>query len=149
MAILGFPSVAYKNLGKIDSMTVRIFPGDYQIIGRRKDYKDVKMLLQVRNGTTPPTVTVACTGLLPRLIPHDFPSATILDRPYVHRCSSCGEFDSCSVGSRDRSDAAKQQPRRRRREVRVALAKGPLPDPLLLDGSPLPAEKALRAGHVG
>lgn len=42
------------------SLTVRILPGDYEVIGRRKGYRDVIMLLQVRNGTPPPVVTVAC-----------------------------------------------------------------------------------------
>ena len=37
-----------------------MLPGDYQVVGRRKGYRDIEMLLQVRNGTTPPTVTVAC-----------------------------------------------------------------------------------------
>jgi len=51
----------FKMLGKIDSMTVRILPGDYEVVGRRKGYRDVQMLLQVRNGIPPPTVTVACS----------------------------------------------------------------------------------------
>lgn len=51
---------AFKMLGQIDTATVRIVPGDYHIIGRRKGYRDVNMLLQVRNGTPPPLVTVAC-----------------------------------------------------------------------------------------
>lgn len=51
----------FKMLGKIDSATVRILPGDYEVVGRRKGYRDVQMMLQVRNGTPPPTVTVACS----------------------------------------------------------------------------------------
>ncbi|MDB6167001.1 MAG: Tetratricopeptide repeat protein [Lacunisphaera sp.] len=43
-----------------ENFTVKVLPGDYQVIGRRKGYKDVLMLLQVRNGTPPPTVTVIC-----------------------------------------------------------------------------------------
>ena len=50
----------YRLLGQIDAMKVKILPGDYEIIGRRKGYKDVLMLLQVRNGSTPPVVTVSC-----------------------------------------------------------------------------------------
>ncbi|WP_414664334.1 tetratricopeptide repeat protein [Horticoccus sp. 23ND18S-11] len=46
---------------KIESEVIKMLPGDYDIVGRRKGYRDVQMLLQVRNGTTPPTVTVACT----------------------------------------------------------------------------------------
>jgi hypothetical protein len=37
-----------------------MLPGDYEIIGRRKGYQDVHMLLQVRNGTAIPPVTVVC-----------------------------------------------------------------------------------------
>lgn len=51
---------AFKMLGQIETATIRIVPGDYQIIGRRKGYRDVNMLLQVRNGTPPPLVTVTC-----------------------------------------------------------------------------------------
>ncbi len=43
-----------------ENFTVKVMPGDYQVVGRRKGYKDVLMLLQVRNGTPPPTVTVIC-----------------------------------------------------------------------------------------
>ncbi len=45
---------------KFESSVIKMLPGDYAVIGRRKGYRDVTMLLQVRNGTTPPTVTVAC-----------------------------------------------------------------------------------------
>ena len=51
---------AFKLLGLIETTTVKVVPGDYEIIGRRRGYKDVNMLLQVRSGTTPPLVTVAC-----------------------------------------------------------------------------------------
>ncbi|MSU65546.1 MAG: hypothetical protein EXS38_05475 [Opitutus sp.] len=51
----------FRMLGKIETSTVKILPGDYQVIGRRKGFRDVQMLLQVRNGTPPPTVTVACS----------------------------------------------------------------------------------------
>ncbi len=50
----------YRLLGQISSQTVKILPGDYEIIGRRKGYQDVLLLLQVRNGTPPPTVSVVC-----------------------------------------------------------------------------------------
>lgn len=40
---------------------IKILPGDYQVIGRRQGYRDVQMMLQVRNGTPPPVVTVMCT----------------------------------------------------------------------------------------
>jgi tetratricopeptide (TPR) repeat protein len=46
---------------KLENEVIKILPGDYQIVGRRSGYRDVEMLLQVRNGTPPPTVTVICT----------------------------------------------------------------------------------------
>ena len=45
---------------KIETKVIRMLPGDYDIVGRRKGYRDVVMVLQVRNGTAPPTVMVAC-----------------------------------------------------------------------------------------
>ncbi len=50
----------FRMLGQIDSNTIKILPGEYEIVGRRKGYKDVQLLLQVRNGTPPPTVNVIC-----------------------------------------------------------------------------------------
>jgi len=51
----------FRMLGKIRSETVNILPGDYEIVGRRKGYQDVLLMLQVRSGSTPPTVNIACT----------------------------------------------------------------------------------------
>jgi tetratricopeptide (TPR) repeat protein len=51
----------FRMLGKIRAETVKILPGDYEIVGRRKGYQDVLLMLQVRNGSTPPVVNVACT----------------------------------------------------------------------------------------
>ncbi|MBM3865991.1 MAG: hypothetical protein FJ381_08860 [Verrucomicrobia bacterium] len=45
---------------KFDSEAMRILPGDYEVIGRRKGYRDINLLLQVRAGTPPPIVTVIC-----------------------------------------------------------------------------------------
>lgn len=50
----------FRQPDKFDARVIKILPGDYEVIGRRKGYRDVQMLLQVRNGTPPPTVTVAC-----------------------------------------------------------------------------------------
>jgi hypothetical protein len=50
----------FKAPKKFDSEVVRILPGDYEIIGRRKGYRDLVLLLQVRGGTPPPVVTVIC-----------------------------------------------------------------------------------------
>lgn len=52
--------LSFRQPEKIDTRVIRMLPGDYQVVGRRRGYRDVEMLLQVRNGTTPPTVTVAC-----------------------------------------------------------------------------------------
>jgi tetratricopeptide (TPR) repeat protein len=43
------------------SKVIKVLPGDYEIVGRRSGYRDVQMMLQVRNGTPPPIVTVMCT----------------------------------------------------------------------------------------
>ena len=51
----------FRTPSKFETSVIKILPGDYEVIGRRKGYRDVNMLLQVRNGTPPPTVTVACT----------------------------------------------------------------------------------------
>jgi tetratricopeptide (TPR) repeat protein len=51
----------YRQPEKFDSRVVKILPGDYEVVGRRKGYRDVQMLLQVRNGTPPPVITVACS----------------------------------------------------------------------------------------
>lgn len=51
----------FRMLGKIKSETVKILPGNYEIVGRRKGYQDVLLMLQVRNGSTPPVVNVTCT----------------------------------------------------------------------------------------
>jgi tetratricopeptide (TPR) repeat protein len=51
----------FKQPQKIETtLTLPILPGDYEVIGRRKGYRDVLLQLQVRNGTPPPVVTVAC-----------------------------------------------------------------------------------------
>ncbi len=50
----------YKTPIQTETMTLKILPGDYEVIGRRKGFRDVHMLLQVRNGTPLPPVTVAC-----------------------------------------------------------------------------------------
>lgn len=52
---------SFRLLGKIRSESVKMLPGDYEIVGRRKGYQDVVLTLQVRNGNTPPVVNVVCT----------------------------------------------------------------------------------------
>lgn len=51
----------FRLLGQAESTTVKILPGDYEVIGRRKGYQDVLLLLQVRNGMPAPVVSVICT----------------------------------------------------------------------------------------
>ncbi len=51
----------FRMLGKMKEETLKILPGDYEVVGRRKGYQDVLLLLQVRNGSTPPVVNVVCT----------------------------------------------------------------------------------------
>lgn len=51
----------YRLPSQMESATIKMYPGDYQIKGTRAGYNEVLLLLQVRNGTPPPTVTVACT----------------------------------------------------------------------------------------
>jgi len=57
----------FKTPVQTESLTLRILPGDYEVIGRRKGFRDVKLLLQVRNGTPLPPVTVMCTVSTDRL----------------------------------------------------------------------------------
>ncbi len=45
---------------KFRTASMRFLPGDYEVVGRRRGYRDVQMLLQVRNGMPPPVVTVTC-----------------------------------------------------------------------------------------
>ncbi len=46
---------------KLQAETMKILPGNYEVVGRRRGYRDVVMLLQVRGGVPAPEVTVICT----------------------------------------------------------------------------------------
>ncbi len=50
----------HRTPSKFESNLIKLLPGNYEVIGRRKGYRDVSMQLQIRNGTPPPTVTVIC-----------------------------------------------------------------------------------------
>jgi tetratricopeptide (TPR) repeat protein len=50
----------YRLPSQFETNTIKMLPGDYAIIGRRKGYQDVHILLQVRNGTPLQPVTVVC-----------------------------------------------------------------------------------------
>jgi tetratricopeptide (TPR) repeat protein len=52
---------AYRAPSQFETATFKIFPGDYQVKGSRRGYRDVNLTLQVRNGTPPPPVVVECT----------------------------------------------------------------------------------------
>jgi tetratricopeptide (TPR) repeat protein len=56
----------FRLLGRIREETVKILPGDYEIVGRRKGYRDVMLLLRVRNGMNTREVTVICNERAPR-----------------------------------------------------------------------------------
>lgn len=44
-----------------DKQVEPVPPGNYQVTGRRRGFRDVVFPLQVRNGVPPPTVNVFCT----------------------------------------------------------------------------------------
>ncbi len=46
---------------KLQTETIKILPGNYEVVGRRRGYRDVVMLLQVRGGMPAPEVSVICT----------------------------------------------------------------------------------------
>ena len=46
---------------KFQTKKVSLAPGDYEVIGRRRGYRDVQMRLQVRSGTAPQALKVICT----------------------------------------------------------------------------------------
>ncbi len=50
----------YRLPSQFETNTIKMLPGDYAVIGRRKGYQDVHILLQVRNGTPLQPVTVVC-----------------------------------------------------------------------------------------
>jgi RNA polymerase sigma factor (sigma-70 family) len=48
-------------LAPLKSQSLKLQPGNYEIIGRRKGFQDVSFTLQVRNGLPPPAISVSCT----------------------------------------------------------------------------------------
>jgi hypothetical protein len=53
--------INYRQPDKLSTNVVKMLPGDYTVVGRRKGFRDVEMLLRVRNGEPPPIVPVVCT----------------------------------------------------------------------------------------
>ncbi len=45
-------------LGRFDRTSVPIMPGNYEVIGRRRGYSDVREMIQVRGGDTQPAITI-------------------------------------------------------------------------------------------
>lgn len=45
----------------LQSAHVRVLPGNYEVIGQRSGYQDVRIPVQVRNGVPAPVVSVMCT----------------------------------------------------------------------------------------
>lgn len=50
----------FKQPWKLETESVKMYPGDYRVEGRRQGYATVEYLVQIRNGTTPPVVSVVC-----------------------------------------------------------------------------------------
>ena len=50
----------FRMLGKIKQEMVSLPPGDYEVIGRRKNYQDVMLLLKVRPQMSTNLVSVIC-----------------------------------------------------------------------------------------
>jgi hypothetical protein len=52
-------------LATFATMTFPLLPGDYDVIGRRKGYQDVRLHLRIRNGEPTPVQRVVCTVITP------------------------------------------------------------------------------------
>ena len=46
---------------KFASKKVTLPPGDYEVVGRRKGFRDVRHVLQIRPGTRPTELRIVCT----------------------------------------------------------------------------------------
>ncbi|MBI4624166.1 MAG: hypothetical protein HY736_13245 [Verrucomicrobia bacterium] len=46
---------------KFQTTTMKILPGNYEVIGRRSGFRDALVMIYVRTGVPPPVVSVACT----------------------------------------------------------------------------------------
>lgn len=46
---------------KAQTVTLSLAPGEYDVIGRRKGFRDVEKRLRVQSGSAPITLTVICT----------------------------------------------------------------------------------------
>ena len=48
-------------LGAFDRQTIELRPGTYTVVGRREGFRDVRLVIKVGPGQSPPTVRVFCT----------------------------------------------------------------------------------------
>lgn len=55
-----------KMLGPVLRTTVKLKPGTYEIVGRRRGYVDARTTIQVKNDDEPKIVEVACIEVNPR-----------------------------------------------------------------------------------
>jgi RNA polymerase sigma factor (sigma-70 family) len=51
----------YRTPSKFTNSTVKMLPGNYQVLGRRKGFRDVEMVLKVRAGVPLAPLTIVCT----------------------------------------------------------------------------------------
>jgi hypothetical protein len=50
---------------RLNAVALKILPGNYQVIGRRKGYKDVVIPIEIRNGVPAPVLSITCTAKEP------------------------------------------------------------------------------------
>ena len=51
----------FRVLSRFQTTTMKILPGNYEVVGRRSGFREVVTMIYVRNGAPVPVVTVACT----------------------------------------------------------------------------------------
>jgi tetratricopeptide (TPR) repeat protein len=66
------------------SIVLKMLPGDYQVLGRRRGFRDVNLTLQIRSGRNPPVITVQCAEATntPPTASSDDAEATAYNRAY-------------------------------------------------------------------
>ena len=66
------------------SLILKMLPGDYQILGQRRGFRDVSITLQIRSGKNPPVITVQCAEVTntPPATSNDDTEATARTRAY-------------------------------------------------------------------
>lgn len=46
---------------KFEGTTIKVPPGDYEVVGRRRHHRDVRETVRVRPGSAPVALTIICT----------------------------------------------------------------------------------------